>query len=64
MPGFRAVQEHKWVDDWCDRSQIHELDQRRAEGIMKIHETCTPPCPRVTAARLYLERNGYRKSEA
>ncbi|MGW4124783.1 hypothetical protein [Nocardia sp. NPDC004711] len=59
MPNIHAAKTNQWVDDWCDRWRIDELDQKRAEGIMKIHATCTPPCPRVLAARRYLERYGH-----
>ncbi|MGW3545914.1 hypothetical protein ACWDNI_35980 [Nocardia niigatensis] len=51
--------ERQWVNDWCEQRRIDDIDRKRAEGIMKIHETCTPPCLRVLAARRYLESYGY-----
>ncbi|MFJ9370454.1 hypothetical protein ACIRRA_39365 [Nocardia sp. NPDC101769] len=47
----------KWVDDGCEQGYISNLCRRRAEGIAKIHATCTPPCPRVTTAREYLDQH-------
>lgn len=45
----------KWVGDCCERGYIPDLDHERAQGIMKIHATCTPPCPRAATAWQFLE---------
>jgi hypothetical protein len=46
--------EPRWINDHCDGSWIWPMDRARANGILKIHRTCTPPCPRVQAAAQYL----------
>ncbi|GAB0105962.1 hypothetical protein JMUB6875_49440 [Nocardia sp. JMUB6875] len=43
-----------WVDDFCENGYVDNA--RRAEGILIIHATCTPPCPRARAAADYLTR--------
>lgn len=37
-----------WVNDGCELSYIPDMDRVRAEGITKIHASCTP---RVRASR-------------
>lgn len=44
----------KWVNDDCERRFVFPLDHERAEGILKIHATCDPPCPRKQTAADYL----------
>lgn len=41
-----------WIHDFCENAYVE--GRRRAEGILKIHATCTPPCPRARAAAEYL----------
>ncbi|MVU81944.1 hypothetical protein GPX89_32490 [Nocardia sp. ET3-3] len=49
-----------WVDDDCQDGSIHPITHVRAEGILAIHATCEPPCPRAQSARRYLENSGTR----
>ncbi|MGV9665043.1 hypothetical protein [Nocardia niigatensis] len=44
-----------WVADGCHNSRIWPVSRQRAEGILTIHGTCEPPCPRAASARKYLE---------
>lgn len=44
-----------WVRDDCEDSRIWPITRQRAEGILAIHATCDPPCPRVESARSHLE---------
>lgn len=44
-----------WVDDHCtDPSQI--FDREQAQGILGLHKTCTPPCPRKLSAEREVAR--------
>ncbi|MFE5285051.1 hypothetical protein ACFRAQ_08780 [Nocardia sp. NPDC056611] len=43
------------VRDGCENARIWPVTRQRAEGILAIHATCDPPCPRVESARSYLE---------
>ncbi len=43
-----------WVHDDCERGSIYPLDRKRAEGVLKIHAPCEPPCPRKQTATEYL----------
>lgn len=45
-----------WVNDGCEHGYIPDMDRKRAEGISNIHASCTPPCPRLTAALEFLRR--------
>lgn len=44
-----------WVHDSCADPRIWPITRQRAEGILTIHATCDPPCPRAESARSYLE---------
>lgn len=44
-----------WVADGCHNGRIWPVSRQRAEGILVIHATCDPPCPRSESARKYLE---------
>lgn len=52
-----------WVNDGCELSYIPDMDRVRAEGITKIHASCTPPCPRVTAALEFLRDPESREAD-
>lgn len=41
-----------WINDRCDYRRI--LDRENAAGLVKLHASCTPPCPRWLAADEYL----------
>lgn len=41
-----------WINDYCEDSYVEGI--RRAQGIVKLHATCTPPCPRIRGAAEYL----------
>ncbi len=43
-----------WINDFCENGNVN--GRRRAEGILKIHAPCTPPCPRARAAANFLAR--------
>lgn len=43
-----------WIDDHCTDARA-VLSERRARGILALHESCEPPCPRKRAAAAYLE---------
>ncbi|MFE3190429.1 hypothetical protein ACFXHA_15550 [Nocardia sp. NPDC059240] len=43
-----------WIDDHCRNSRIVPITRERAEGIVALHASCTPPCPRQLTARDYL----------
>lgn len=49
-----------WVDDGCEDARIYPITRQRAQGILAIHATCDPPCPRVETARQYLEEGPSR----
>lgn len=43
-----------WINDYCEDSCVEGV--RRAEGILKLHASCTPPCSRILAAVEHLEQ--------
>ncbi|WP_157170902.1 hypothetical protein [Nocardia araoensis] len=42
-----------WVEDYCEDGDM-PADETHARGLLKIHATCTPPCPRKVSAERYL----------
>ncbi len=46
-----------WIQDYCEDSNM-PADQQHAQGLMKLHATCTPPCPRKLSAERYLRACG------
>ncbi|GAB2548362.1 hypothetical protein GCM10027167_63010 [Nocardia heshunensis] len=64
MPRDRAPVSHRspmtWINDFCENARVD--DPRRAEGILKIHAPCTPPCPRARAAAECLARHPHPPS--
>lgn len=44
----------KWINDDCEKRFVFPLDHERAEGILKIHASCEPSCPRKQTAADYL----------
>ncbi|MGW5376220.1 hypothetical protein ACWESM_12310 [Nocardia sp. NPDC003999] len=44
---------HSWVQDHCTDSNM-PVDERHARGLLKIHASCEPPCPRKLSAQRYL----------
>ncbi|MDE1669276.1 hypothetical protein [Nocardia gipuzkoensis] len=42
-----------WVQDYCEDSN-RPADEQHAQGLLKLHETCTPACPRKLSAQRYL----------
>lgn len=61
---MNAYPSRDWVNDFCEQDRIPDLDHERAVGISHIHASCSPPCPRVTAAREYLQLHGGERAEA
>jgi hypothetical protein len=54
-PGRPLAVVRNWVNDHCtDPSQI--FDRKQAKGILGLHKTCTPPCPRKLAAEREVAR--------
>lgn len=47
--------ESGWVQDDCGSGYVFPMDRQRAEGILKIHAPCEPPCPRKQTAADYLD---------
>lgn len=39
-----------WVGDDCKKKPPVNMSETRAEGILHIHKSCTPPCPRKLGA--------------
>lgn len=48
-----------WIHDNCDDGNW-PYDLVHAQGLLKLHESCDPPCPRKTAALVWLDRRGIR----
>jgi hypothetical protein len=46
-----------WVEDYCEDGNM-PADDERARGLMKLHASCTPPCPRKLSAERYLRDRG------
>lgn len=44
----------RWVYDDCEKGFVFPLSRKRALGILSIHASCEPPCPRKLAAAEYL----------
>lgn len=44
-----------WIDDHCRSGRIVPVTRERARGILILHATCEPPCPRSLSARAYLD---------
>ncbi|MFI6865872.1 hypothetical protein [Nocardia sp. NPDC050406] len=44
-----------WVHDDCEKGFVFPISRRRAEGIVSIHASCEPPCPRKQAASEFLD---------
>lgn len=42
-----------WVKDHCEKRPPTVTSERRARGILTIHRTCEPPCPRRLGAALH-----------
>lgn len=43
-----------WVDDHCDKYPPVTMSPEWARGILHLHKTCEPPCPRKRGALLRL----------
>lgn len=48
------IGERNWIHDACESGYIPSIDRLRAEGILSIHASCEPPCPRKRTARDFL----------
>lgn len=46
-----------WVDDHCTNPSLPS-SLKHAEGILSLHRTCTPPCPRKRAAQWWMDKHG------
>ncbi|MEU1993155.1 hypothetical protein ABZ511_01795 [Nocardia gamkensis] len=46
-----------WVEDYCEDGNL-PADGEHARGLMKLHASCTPPCPRKLSAERYLREHG------
>ncbi|WP_280311702.1 hypothetical protein [Nocardia abscessus] len=44
-----------WIMDYCDDTNP-PADHEHAQGLLKLHAPCTPPCPRKHAAQKWLAR--------
>ncbi|MEU2088052.1 hypothetical protein ACWDSF_05330 [Nocardia beijingensis] len=42
-----------WVQDYCEDGNM-PADEKHARGLLKIHASCTPPCPRKLSAERFL----------
>ncbi|WP_043735619.1 hypothetical protein [Nocardia asiatica] len=40
----------RWVGDDCRQKPPANMPEKRAQGILAIHEKCDPPCPRKVGA--------------
>ncbi|WP_280258946.1 hypothetical protein [Nocardia abscessus] len=45
-----------WVEDYCTDGNW-PADEEHAQGLLKLHATCTPPCPRLLAAERYVREH-------
>lgn len=43
-----------WVNDYCKDGSA-PINDKHARGLLKLHQTCTPPCPRKQSAERYAE---------
>lgn len=48
-----------WVQDYCEDGNM-PADEKHARGLLKIHESCEPPCPRKVSAERCLRERGSR----
>ncbi|MEV6280645.1 hypothetical protein [Nocardia sp. NPDC051832] len=48
------------VNDNCGLGKINPIDHERATGILAIHRSCDPPCPRKAAAQAWLDKQEKR----
>ncbi len=46
-----------WVEDYCEDGNM-PVDDEHAQGLMKLHASCAPPCPRKLVAERYLRECG------
>ncbi|WP_159842403.1 hypothetical protein [Nocardia sp. CY41] len=46
-----------WIQDYCDDSNW-PADEQHARGLLKLHATCTPPCPRKLSAERWIRERG------
>jgi hypothetical protein len=46
-----------WIQDYCEDSNW-PVDEKHAQGLLKLHFTCTPPCPRKLSAERWLHERG------
>ncbi|MFG3617697.1 hypothetical protein [Nocardia sp. NPDC047654] len=46
-----------WVEDYCEDGNM-PADDEHARGLMKLHASCAPPCPRKLSAERYLREHG------
>lgn len=51
-----------WINDRCSQPPPPTTSEERARGIIAIHRSCEPPCPRKLGALPYLpvERTAFR----
>ncbi|MFE7746857.1 hypothetical protein [Nocardia sp. NPDC057455] len=50
-----------WVEDYCEDGNM-PADDEHAQGLMNLHASCTPPCPRKRSAERYLRERDEGKS--
>lgn len=43
-----------WINDHCTDGRLGICTERRARGILTLHDSCWPPCRRKMAATKYL----------
>ncbi|BAD54907.1 hypothetical protein [Nocardia farcinica] len=51
-----------WIRDYCEQRSFI-LDEPHAAGLVKLHATCDPPCPRQRAAQAYLDEIRRREDD-
>jgi hypothetical protein len=42
-----------WIEDYCEDGN-EPADEQHAQGLTKLHASCTPPCPRKLVAERHL----------
>jgi hypothetical protein len=45
-----------WIQNFCEDSNW-PVDEKHAEGLLKLHATCAPPCPRKLSAERWLREH-------
>ncbi len=46
-----------WIQDYCEDGNW-PADEQHAQGLLKLHATCIPACPRKLSAQRWLRECG------